>query len=64
MILEITDGVVLVGLILTLLFWITPVILFLNGLEQLKTKPGKAKIMMIVSGIWLLIGLGCCGAFG
>ena len=47
---------------LIFLLWAIPIVMFIVGLVKLKSSPRIAKALLIVSGIWLLIGLGCCGA--
>lgn len=63
LLLEIGSGLEILFFIVALL-WIIPIGLFILGLTRLKTKPRNAKILLIVSGIWLLIGLGFCGGLG
>jgi len=49
-------------LYLIFLLWAIPIVMFIAGLVKLKSSPKTAKILLTISGIWLLIGLGCCGA--
>ncbi len=44
-----------------LLFWLIPIAMFIVGMTRIKSRPQNAKILMIVSGIWLVVGFGCCG---
>lgn len=44
-----------------LLFWVIPIVMLIVGLTRLKSRPKNAKILLIVSGIWLVVGGGCCG---
>jgi len=48
-------------LILTALAWIIPIIMLAVGFSRLKTRPKQAKILIIASCIWLIIGFGYCG---
>ncbi|MGB0932286.1 MAG: hypothetical protein ACPGVB_16010 [Chitinophagales bacterium] len=43
------------------LFWLIPIVMFIFGLTRLKSKPKNAKVLLIISGIWLVVGGGCCG---
>ena len=45
-----------------ILLWLIPIVLIIIGLVLLKSKPRTAKILLIIGGIWLLIGLGFCGS--
>ncbi len=47
-----------------LLLWLIPIVMFIVGLTRLKNRPQNAKILMIISGIWLLIGISFCGSLG
>jgi hypothetical protein len=38
------------------------IILLIVGLNRLKTKPENAKKLLIIAGIYFLIGAGICGA--
>ncbi|MGB1243235.1 MAG: hypothetical protein ACPG49_11980 [Chitinophagales bacterium] len=42
-------------------FWLIPIVMFIIGLVRLKKKPKSAKILLIISGIWLVVGGGWCG---
>lgn len=44
------------------LFWITPIIMLIVGIARLKSRPKNAKTLLIISGIWLIVGVGACGA--
>jgi len=48
-------------ILLVLFFWLSPMIMILVGAIQLRKNPAKAKKIIIVAGIWLLIGFGFCG---
>ena len=53
---------ILVLLILFFLFWATPFVMLIVGLTRLKSRPKNAKTLIIISGIWLVIGAGACGS--
>ena len=55
------QGVALI-IFLVALAWIIPIAMLIIGLVRLKRKQKNAKILLIISGIWLLIGLGFCGS--
>jgi len=46
------------------LFWIIPIIMLIVGLVLVLSKKNikRGKVLMIISGVWLVIGLGICGA--
>lgn len=44
------------------LFWLIPVIMLIVGLTRLKSRPKNAKTLIIIAGVWLVIGGGACGA--
>lgn len=48
-------------IVLFAIFWLIPIVMLIVGLTRLKSRPQNAKILLIVSGIWLVVGLGCCG---
>lgn len=56
-------GGILFGLMVILFipFWVTPIYLLVRGLGMIKSNPKKAKKFLIISGIWLLVGMGTCG---
>lgn len=54
---------ILVLIILTIGYWLTPLILIVLGLIKLKSKPNRAKNQIIIGVIMLIIGLGFCGSF-
>lgn len=60
--LNIDGGFIMVLMILAAIFWIIPLVMLIKGLLRLKTRPENAKMLMIISGIWLLIGIGFCGS--
>jgi hypothetical protein len=47
---------------LVLLYWLIPIILLIVGLVRIKSKPENAKKLLIVAGIFFLVGAGICGA--
>ena len=50
-------------IIFILLIMLSPaIILFLVGLYKRKSKPETAKILFILSAVYVLIGAGICGA--
>lgn len=53
-------GILLIMLVVALA-WIIPIVMLIVGLIRLKTRPKNAKTLLIISGIWLLIGIGFCG---
>jgi len=40
---------------------LTPFVLLVLGLIRLKKRPENAKTLLIVSGVWLVVGFGYCG---
>lgn len=50
-------------IILYIIFHLPAIILLILGLNRLKTKPEKAKTLLIFAGLYFLIGAGICGAF-
>lgn len=51
----------LIALIIFIFFGI-PIILFFVGLSILKKHPKAGKLLMIISGLFLIISLGVCGS--
>lgn len=49
-------------LLVYLVLHIPAIILLVLGLKRLKTRPENAKILLIIAGIYFLIGGGICGA--
>jgi len=45
----------------TFFILLTPFVLLILGLIRLKKRPENAKTLLIVSGVWLLVGFGYCG---
>lgn len=56
------DGALEFLFFLLFLFWITPVIMLIVGLTRLKSRPKNAKTLIIIAGIWLVVGVGACGS--
>ena len=48
-------------ILLVLIYWLTPLILIIIGLAMLKSKPKSAKVLFIIAGTMLVVGLGFCG---
>jgi len=55
------DGIALI-ILLVALMWIIPIVMLIIGLIVSKSKPKTSKILLIISGIWLVIGIGVCGS--
>ncbi len=49
-------------LYLLIIFWMIPVIILIVGLTRLKSRPKNAKTLIIIAGIWLVVGGGFCGS--
>ncbi|MFK7773348.1 MAG: hypothetical protein AB8F94_14465 [Saprospiraceae bacterium] len=49
-------------LYLLVIFWSIPVIILIVGLTRLKSRPKNAKTLIIIAGVWLVVGGGACGA--
>ncbi len=49
-------------LFLLFLFWATPIIMLIIGLTRLKSRPKNAKNLIIIAGVWLVVGVGACGS--
>ncbi len=47
--------------VLALLYWITPIVLFIIGLIRIRSRPEFAKKLLIAAGIMFLVGVGVCG---
>jgi len=62
MLLMIAEGALTFLFLLLALFWITPVVMLIVGLTRLKSRPKNAKNLIIIAGIWLVVGLGSCGS--
>lgn len=60
-ILDVSEAVVYGFIFLAAIAWIIPIVLLIMGLKRLKTRPENAKILIAISGIWLLVGAGFCG---
>lgn len=55
-------GIMIILLIIIVIgYWLTPLILIILGLSRLKSKPENAKILLIISALMLLVGVGFCG---
>jgi len=52
----------IIAVVVILLLLSPAIILFVIGLVLRKKKPKTSKILFILAGIYLLIGLGICGA--
>lgn len=48
-------------ILLVFIYWLTPLILIIIGLAMLKSKPKSAKVLFIIAGTMLVVGLGFCG---
>lgn len=61
--LEIGNGASILFLVIGiyLVAHLPAIILLIIGLKRLKTKPKGAKIMLIISGVYFLVGAGICG---
>lgn len=44
------------------MLWIIPIVMLIFGIAQLKKNPKRGKVLMIIAGIWLIIGIGFCGS--
>ncbi len=56
------------GLLILIVFAILilcspPIILIIIGLKRIKKEPAKAKAVLILAGLYLLIGIGVCGGY-
>ena len=49
-------------LYLLVIFWMIPVIMLIVGLTRLKSRPKNAKTLIIIAGVWLVVGGGICGS--
>jgi hypothetical protein len=54
------DGFMVLMFII-IMYWLSPIILIILGLTQLKSNPKSAKINLIIAGVMLTIGFGFCG---
>lgn len=52
---------ILILIVLTIAYWLTPLILIVIALTRLKSRPENAKVLFIVSAIMLTVGIGFCG---
>jgi hypothetical protein len=61
--LEIGNGMGIMVLVIGvyLVAHLPAIILLIVGLKRLKTKPKGAKIMLIIAGVYFLVGAGICG---
>jgi hypothetical protein len=48
-------------IILTLCYWLTPVVLIFIALSRFKSRPDNARTLLIIAGVMLIIGIGFCG---
>lgn len=60
--LEVDGSSILILLLLVALAWIIPIVMLIVGIARLKKRPKNAKMLIILAGIWLTIGLGFCGS--
>jgi len=44
------------------MLWIIPIVMLIFGIAQLKKHPKRGKTLMIIAGIWLIVGIGFCGS--
>lgn len=50
-------------IVVVILLFLSPVvILLILGLNRLQSRPKNAKILFIIAGVYLLVGLGVCGS--
>lgn len=63
MLLEAFGGGGFLGLVVMiyLVLHLPAIILLIIGLRRRKTKPESAKVMLIIAGVYFLIGAGVCG---
>ena len=54
------DGL-LALILLTIMYWLTPIILIIVGLAQLNSNPKSAKTNLIIAAVMLTVGFGFCG---
>lgn len=52
---------ILLLIVATFVYWLTPLILIILGLSRLKSRPENAKKLLLISAILLTVGLGFCG---
>lgn len=48
-------------ILLVFIYWLTPLILIIIGATTFKSKPKSAKVLFIIAGTMLVVGLGFCG---
>ncbi len=56
------EGILAMIIILYLIAHIPAIIMLIIGLRRLKSKPESAKKLLIIAGIYFLIGGGICGS--
>ena len=56
------NSILLFLIFLTFLFWMIPIIMLIVGIIRLKKRPKNAKDLIIIAGVWLVIGGGACGS--
>ncbi|MDN5215813.1 hypothetical protein QQ020_27290 [Fulvivirgaceae bacterium BMA12] len=56
------EGILTMIIILYLIAHTPAIIMLIIGLRRLKTKPESAKTLLIIAGIYFLIGGGICGS--
>lgn len=57
-----SDGIILMIILILLILLGVPIILSIIGLILRKKKPKTAKVLFIISVVYVLIGLGICGS--
>lgn len=53
---------ILILVLLTIAYWVTPIVLIIVGLANLKSKPDRAKNLLIAGTVMLVVGIGFCGS--
>lgn len=57
------DGTfILILIFLTIAYWITPIVFIIVGLATLKSKPDRAKNLLIAGTVMFVVGVGFCGS--
>jgi hypothetical protein len=54
------DGFMIL-ILLIIMYWLTPILLIIVGLTQLKSNPKSAKTNLIIAAVMLTVGFGFCG---
>lgn len=55
------SGIILIIFIVYLILHIPAIILLILGIRRLKSKPENARWLLIVAGVYFLVGGGICG---